>query len=102
MDSTKIVGGGVTLAGGELVIEPRFGAARVTQRPLDYTILGKILGHYKVGPLSGNLATPGANAIIASLRWPDPSNVFILMRLGVGLVVQSAVTAQAITVAATI
>jgi hypothetical protein len=73
-------------AGTALLVDPNFGAARVSMRPMD------TLGWNSVGVVSGNLAGIAANAGIFSFR-NISSNPIVMRRIGIGFVTTTAFTA---------
>ncbi len=100
---TKIVGGGVVAPGPELIVDPSFGAARVSIRPLEYVQGGTVLGHYRVAAPTGAFAGAAAGSAIWSFRWTDTKSYAVLLRIDVGLVITTAfTTAQALDVDAII
>lgn len=74
-------------------VDRAFQAARVALRPLDHTAIGKVLGHYRaVGTTSAAAFTNGAH--LAALRWTDPLNFLVLLKVRTFITVVTAVTAQ--------
>jgi hypothetical protein len=88
----KVVGGGATQPGSELVVDPTFNAARVVMKPLEYANLGQILGHYRAVCTSGSVLSLTGPAVVNSLRWTDPSRFFVLLRLEANLSIPSTIT----------
>lgn len=81
----------------ELLIDIQRQAARVSISPFDYAGSGgQILGFYKVAQASGATVSLGAAAHLASIRWTDPKNIAVLLRLRVGWAVSGAITAATI------
>jgi hypothetical protein len=84
-------------AGGVPQIIDPSGGARINLRPLDYTIspnpTAAVLGHYRAITFSGACNTITAGLILASLRWADPSRLFVLTRLAMAIEVLTAITA---------
>jgi hypothetical protein len=76
-------------------VDPSFLALRVGVRPLEYQSADKtkLLGHYRTAFLAAALA-PTANAIMAALRWTDPNNLCVPLRIAALVSVATAVTAQ--------
>lgn len=72
-------------AGTALLVDPNFGAARVTMRPMD------TLGWNSVGVVSGSLTGIAANAGIFSFR-NSSSNAVVVRRVGIGFVTTTAFT----------
>lgn len=95
MPRTTIVGGGLTQAGPELQVDPQFSAARVAFRPLDYTNLGQILGHYRVAVTTGTTVSVAGAGILAYLRWTAPS-FFVLMRVSTIQVIAATITSAVV------
>ncbi len=93
MAQTKIIGGGTQAPGTELGIDPTFLAAHVAMKPMEYTGAGAVLGHYSVAQQTGTVTAMGAGAMLASLRWTDPSRFLVLLRIRVGYSILGAVTA---------
>lgn len=77
-------------------IDPTFNAARVALRPLDYSHLGVVLGHYAVAQASGATVSLAAAAMLASMRWSDASRLCVLMRIRAGWSITGAVTAATV------
>ena len=94
MAQTKIIGGGVFGAGSELGVDPGFFAARVVQRPLDYSSTGRLLGHYRLGFNTVAAGLWASGAVLFSMRWTDPTSSFVLLRASIGIHVVTAITAQ--------
>lgn len=102
--SVKIVGGAPSpnttgVPGVEQVVDPTFGASRVSIRPLDYAFEGRVLGHYRVAAPTGLVAGSGltgqpAGSIIYSFQWTDTSAIAVLSRLSVGFALNTAGAAQ--------
>lgn len=72
-------------AGTALLVDPNFGAARVTMRPMD------TLGWNSVGVATGSLVGIAANAGIFSFR-NISSNAVVVRRVGIGFVTTTAFT----------
>lgn len=93
----KLIGGagnGNAKPGTEAVVDPLYGAPRVSLRPVDHQDgVGNNLGYYAVGIMSGATASIGAAGILASLRWTDPSRFLALLAIRAGYSVLTAVTA---------
>src|SRR5712691_7553368 len=89
----KIVGGGIVSPGVEMAVDPTFLAARVAIKPAEYAQNGQILGHYRQAASTAAILA-GANAVLFSLRWADPSRYFVLMRLSASVTTVAAITAQ--------
>lgn len=95
---TKVIGGSgpnVFHTGAEQAVDPFFQAARVALRPLDYSGVGTVYGHYAVAQKSGATVSIGALGHVARLRWsPTMSNLYcVLLKLRIGWIVTGAVTA---------
>ena len=77
-----------------IAVDPLFQAARVALRPLDYTGVGQILGHYRVGVKTGAIAaTLSAASGLLSYRWAPGNGTFaVLLRIEAAVVVDSTVT----------
>ncbi len=84
MAQTKVIGGGSIQPGVELAVDPTFLAGRVAMRPLEYTAVGEVLGHYSAVQVSGTTITLAAADVVASIRWTDTSHYFVLTRIKVG------------------
>jgi hypothetical protein len=93
MAQTKIIGGGTIVPGVELGIDPTFQAARVSLRPIDHSIGGQILGHYRT---SGNTtaAAFSGNAVLCNFRWADPSRYAVILKVIGSTSIVTSVTAQ--------
>lgn len=78
-------------AGTALLVDPNFGAARVSMRPMD------TLGWNSVGAATGSLTGLAANAGLFSFRNLS-SNAIVVRRVGIGFVTTTAFTvAQAVS-----
>lgn len=78
----------------ELLVDIQRQAARVSISPFDYAGSGgQILGFYKVAQASGATLNLAAAAHLASLRWTDPKNVAVILRIRAGWAVTAAITA---------
>src|SRR5438105_9133167 len=96
MPRTTIVGGGLTQAGPELMVDPSFNAARVALRPLDYASLGQVLGHYRCAVATGTTVSVGAAGVYCYLRWTNPQYL-VLMRISTIQIIAATIT-SAVTV----
>lgn len=67
-------------AGVPLAIDKTHEAARMSLRPLDHMIGGKIRGHYRLSMRSGLITGAGvlADATLFSFRWADPAVLAVL------------------------
>ena len=67
----------------ETQVDPTWSAARMSIKPMDYVMVGGVLGgHYAINAISGTIAANiAANAQILQIRWADPSKLFILKKL---------------------
>ena len=79
--------------GISLEVDRKFLAARVALRPLDYTAIGKNLGHYKAFGQT-TAAVQNAASILGALRWPDTDKLCVITRVYACITVVTAVTAQ--------
>lgn len=87
----------------EAQVDPLFQALRASLRPLDHTLGGQILGHYRAVFDTGAVATPGAAAVLLAFRWGDTKNLAVLKRVQVSAVLTTVLTAlQALSVQAVI
>ena len=93
MPQTTIIGGGNLQPGSQAAVDPLYQAFRISQRPLDYSNIGQLLGHYAVAQSSGAMASIGAGGHVASIRWADSTRFMVLMRIRAGWEVVSAITA---------
>jgi hypothetical protein len=62
-------------------------------RPLDYAMLGQILGHYRASFITGTTVSIGAAGILGYMRWTDASRYFVLLKLQAAVAVSAAITA---------
>lgn len=74
-------------------IDALFKALRTSIRPVDHTFQGKVLGHYSEFVQTVAIA-PAANAVLGLLRWPDPTNFCVPLRIYTCVTVATVVTAQ--------
>jgi hypothetical protein len=74
-------------------VDPTWNASRSAFKPIDYAMLGQVLGHYRVVSKSGATLGLAASAVLASLRWVDATRFFVLLRLAA----QAYVTVQTTT-----
>ena len=94
--------GGQISRGSELIVDPYHGQARMSIRPLDHTLFGQVLGHYRIaarapsGGAAGITATLGAASTLFSFRWTDASRFCVLQRVAVAVGVIAAVTTQVV------
>lgn len=87
--------GNVLIPAAPAVVEPTFGALRVTQRPTEYSYAGFTGGHYRAIGLTAAAAF-AANAILGAFRFAPTNNspLAIVTRITAHLYVVTAVTAQ--------
>ena len=93
MPQTQLIGGGNLQPGVPLAVDPFYQAARIALRPLDYSNVGQLLGHFAVAQVSGATLNIGAAGHIGSIRWTDTTRYLVLMRIRAGWSVTAAVTA---------
>jgi hypothetical protein len=88
------VGTGRVIPGNneDAFVEPTWNARRVSLRPLDYALLGQVLGHYRAVSFTGTTVSIGAAGILSSLWWRDAARFFVLLRLSAQAEVTSAIT----------
>lgn len=97
MAQTKIIGGGTSAQGtpgAEFAVDPTFLAGRIALKPIEYAGQGKVLGHYGVCQQSGAVVNSTLSAAdhLGSIRWSDSSTYLVLLRVRVGVNVQTAIT----------
>lgn len=101
MPETKIVGGvptGATFGvpGGEMIVDPTFGAARVKLSPNEFMNQGQVGGHYQVAQVTGLLTVAAAASAMFSFRWAPPAGgptFAVLKRLQMGWIMTTAFSA---------
>jgi len=78
----------------QLQVDPTFGAARVSLRPVDVKSHGGAAGGHYRGAWSTGLTTGiAAGGALFSLRWSDPERVLLVHRIRVAAVVDTPFTA---------
>ena len=83
---TNVVGGSPSpgtpgVAGAEQVVDPSFNAARTSLRPDDHLQQGQVLGHYRMGAVSGATTTLASGVLLFSFRYADPNTVALIKRI---------------------
>lgn len=85
--------------GAQEFVDPAWGAQRVIQRPLDYTLGGQLLGHYRAVAFASGINGLTAAQIVQSIRFVDPAAVgsapsryLVLLRYAACLEVLTAIT----------
>jgi hypothetical protein len=83
-------------------IDPTFYAGRVSLKPLEYQAAGGVQGgHYRLATsYSSTAAKPAAGSDIFSLRWADPTKLFVLKRFLLYVATTTTYTASAVQDAA--
>src|SRR6266487_1369796 len=74
-------------------VDPTWNAQRVALRPIDYALMGQVLGHYRAVSFTGTTVSIGAAGILSSLWWRDATRFLVLLRLSAQAEVASAITA---------
>jgi hypothetical protein len=62
--------------------------------PLDYTLGGRVLGHYSLAAVSGSTTVLAAAALIFSMRYSDTNSLMVLKRISISAGITTAFTAN--------
>lgn len=84
--------------GTEAIVDPSFGALRITPKPIEYQFNGHTYGHYSMAASTGAVSNIAAGAPIFSLRWTDSASYLVLERIRISMAVVTFATAQAVDV----
>lgn len=90
--SGKPSGTTTAVEGTETLVDPTFGALRVTTRPLEFAANGRIMGHYSLAAATGLTTVIAAGGSLFSFRWTDSSSLAVIYRVEVNAGVTTAFT----------
>lgn len=92
LTSGKPSGTTTAVEGTECLIDPTFGALRITTRPLEFAANGRIMGHYALAAATGGTNVIAGGGVIFSFRWTDSSSIAVVYRVEVNAGVTAAFT----------